>query len=203
MEFIDFASKGGFVMLVIALLSVYVIAVIIYKIYQFWHLDVSNLGFVNKVSLMMQNKKYQDAVDLCRTQTNPISNILICAIVSICNKNINDEKLIRNIENCGSRELRVLESHLRSLEMVANIAPLLGLLGTVIGMVKAFGVISQSASQVDPSLLAGGIWEALLTTIAGLIVAIPAMAAYYIIDSKIEKVKADATDATEIILEFS
>lgn len=202
MDLLDFITKGGYVMLVIILLSVYVTAVILYKIYQFWHLDATNLSFIGQVSKLLKEKRYQDAVNLCKVQTNPISNIIVCVITSMCKNDISEDKVIRDIENCGSRELRIFESHLRSLEMVANIAPLLGLLGTVIGMVKAFAIISDSASQVDPSLLAGGIWEALLTTIAGLIVAIPAMVAYYIIDNKIEKIRADAKDAVEIVLEY-
>ena len=84
--------------------------------------------------------------------------------------------------------------------MVANLSPLLGLLGTVTGMVKVFAGISQTGSGVDPALLAGGIWEALLTTVAGLAVAIPALAAHYILESKIDGIRAMLKDTAMSIM---
>ena len=85
---------------------------------------------------------------------------------------------------------------MRGLEMVSNVAPLLGLLGTVIGMVTAFSRLEGAGSRVDPSLLAGGIWEALLTTVGGLVVAIPAVVAYYIFDGLIERVRGVMKDTS-------
>ena len=75
--------------------------------------------------------------------------------------------------------------------MISNIAPLLGLLGTVIGMITAFSKLEESGSRVDPAILAGGIWEALLTTAFGLIVAIPALAAFYWLDGRVDNVRED------------
>src|SRR5262249_28066281 len=75
------------------------------------------------------------------------------------------------------------------------IAPLLGLLGTVSGMVKAFAKLELAGSRVDPAMLAGGIWEALLATVAGLTIAIPAMAAHYIFEGKVDRIRADMKDA--------
>jgi biopolymer transport protein ExbB len=92
---------------------------------------------------------------------------------------------------------------MRGLELVANVSPLLGLLGTVIGMVDAFAALEQAGSKVDPSLLAGGIWTALLTTVAGLSVAIPALAAHNIFDGKIESVRARMRDITIRIFSLS
>jgi len=80
------------------------------------------------------------------------------------------------------------------------VGPLLGLLGTVIGMIAAFAKLSEAGTRVDPSQLAGGIWQALITTVGGLIVAVPAMAAYYLIDSIIERVRATMRDVTVQIL---
>ena len=89
---------------------------------------------------------------------------------------------------------------MRGLEMAATTAPLIGLMGTVIGMIKSFGKLSEAGSRIDPSMLAGGIWEALATTAGGLMVAIPALAAYYIIDSIVERVRATMRDVTIQVL---
>lgn len=75
---------------------------------------------------------------------------------------------------------------LRPLEIVAAVAPLVGLLGTVLGMIEAFAALSEVKGQIDPAILAGGIWKALLTTAAGLIVAIPALVAWHFFDKKVE-----------------
>src|SRR5262249_11558859 len=91
-------------------------------------------------------------------------------------------------------------SYLRSLEMTAAIAPLMGLLGTVCGLIRSFSKIGEAGSKVDPTMLAGGIWEALLTTAGGLAVAIPALGAHYILDGIIEKVRASMKDVSVQIL---
>lgn len=89
---------------------------------------------------------------------------------------------------------------MRGLELVGNISPLLGLLGTVMGMVTAFARLGEAGNRVDPAMLASGIWEALITTVAGLVVAIPAVAAYYVIDGFIERVRSTMKDVTVQIL---
>ena len=84
--------------------------------------------------------------------------------------------------------------------MTAMIAPLMGLLGTVVGMINSFSKLSSAGTRVDPSILAGGIWEALLTTAGGLSVAIPALGAHYILDGVIEKMRATMKDVSVQIL---
>jgi biopolymer transport protein ExbB len=91
--------------------------------------------------------------------------------------------------------LRDARSGLRALELIATIAPLIGLLGTVLGMIAAFQALQQSGNQADPSILAGGIWEALLTTAAGMAVAIPASMALTWFESVADRVQADMEDA--------
>lgn len=86
----------------------------------------------------------------------------------------------------ASKELHELRNGMRLLELIASAAPLIGLLGTVIGMIEAFKQLETAGSQVDPSMLSGGIWQALLTTAAGLVVALPALTAWHMFDRKIE-----------------
>ena len=89
---------------------------------------------------------------------------------------------------------------MRGLEVIASLSPLLGLLGTVLGMIKAFVRLESAGTKVDPAILAGGIWEALLTTAFGLSVAIPALAAFYILEGQVENVRAQMKDASIRVL---
>ena len=96
-------------------------------------------------------------------------------------------------------EIEGLRGGMRALELIAAVAPLLGLLGTVFGMIEAFRALEQAGSQVDPSLLSGGIWEALLTTAAGLSVAIPALAAFHWFDRSLERLRFLLEDRLSIV----
>lgn len=191
----ELLAKGGVVMPVILVLSVYVVAVIIYKIYQFWSTGAFAISFVDGVLKAIEGKKIAEARNIANKHSGPIARVVSATIDAISNRGISDEQRVRVIESVAIREIRIYETHMRGLEMVANISPLLGLLGTVTGMVKVFAGISQTGSGVDPALLAGGIWEALIATVAGLAVAIPALAAHYILESRIDSIRAALKDA--------
>lgn len=195
----ELLEKGGAVMAILLLLSVYVFSVIFYKLFQLWRAQAIGGGFNRKLLSLIENKKFQEALNLTSSYKSPVAKVAQTAL-QLAGQNKTQEQRIKAIEASGTKEIRNFESHLRGLEMVANIAPLLGLLGTVIGMVKAFAGIHEIGSRVDPSVLAGGIWEALLTTVAGLAVAIPALAAHYIIDGKLENIRSIMKESTSNIL---
>ena len=196
----ELLEKGGVVMPVIMALSVYVVAVVIYKTYQLYQTGAFTTAFIDHVIEAVENKKMTEAMNIASNNNSPAARVIGVTINSIGNRSISDEKRTRIIESTAIREIRPYESHMRGLEMVANISPLLGLLGTVTGMVKVFAGISQTGSGVDPALLAGGIWEALIATVAGLAVAIPALAVHYIFESKIESIRATVKDAVMSIM---
>jgi len=196
----ELLDKGGVVMIIILGLSVYVAAVILYKLFQFWRLQAFRMGFIANIIDSVGHKKYKEAQRIAGNQRSPVARVIETVLETLGQAALSEDKKMRAIESSGAKQIRVFESHLKGLEMVANIAPLLGLLGTVIGMVKAFAGIQEIGSRVDPSVLAGGIWEALLTTVAGLAVAIPALAAHYIIDNKIEGIRATMSEAVSNIL---
>ena len=100
----------------------------------------------------------------------------------------------------GAARLASLRSHLRLLELIAMICPLLGLLGTVLGMIDAFRSLEAAGSRVDPAILSGGIWVALLTTAAGLLVAIPAAAAHHVFEGIVERTAHSMEDALTRVL---
>lgn len=200
MLFAELLSKGGVIMFLIIILSIYVMTIIFYKLFQFTTIENLDDKFIDEIILACDDKQFAKAVAIVKKIRNPIARVLEQAIRSKANNNLSDDQKIRNMEAVGSRQVRYLDSHMRGLELVAAISPLLGLLGTVIGMVKSFSGIEQLGSKIDPSVLAGGIWEALLTTAAGLVVAIPALAAYHIIDSKVEHYRQLMNEAVSQII---
>lgn len=193
-------EKGGVVMLILGLLSVYGLSIIFYKIYQFMSAGIFNVSYVDGVMQPVKKGELSEAKQKLAAQKGPVSRIMRVAIDCVMNREMSLKSRESEIARVGSADIRYLESHMRGLEMIATTAPLLGLLGTVIGMIKAFSKLGEAGARVDPSMLAGGIWEALLTTVGGLAVAIPALAVYYLLDSLIEKVRSQMRDVTVQVL---
>ena len=187
-DIIDLVLKGGPVMLLLLGLSIISLTIIVIKILQFYKLELNN---IKKVYLALDNiekNKLTNVKNLLSKVMHPAARIVI---VTIDSQKLNEEDKENQISIEGEKELRNLEYLLKPLEVISNIAPLLGLLGTVIGMINAFSKLEEAGSRVDPAILAGGIWEALLTTAFGLIVAIPALAAFYWLDGRVDKARED------------
>lgn len=196
-------DKGGLIMVIMGGLSVYITAVIMFKIYQFWRMQNLNPIFVSQLEDRLDREALKKYLIHAKLNNNPVAKMMLSALKTIEKPNVTLDIAREEISRVGAAELSYLESHIRGMELVANVAPLLGLLGTVIGMVDAFSALESAGSNVDPSMLAGGIWTALLTTVAGLVVAIPALSAYYIFDGKIEQVRAKMRDISVRILSLT
>ncbi len=192
--------KGGVMMYALIALSIYSLAVIILKIAQFSKANVFDRSFIDAALQEIKNGDRSKATLTLEAIAGPVARIMRITFSCVANREISQKSKEAEIMRVGSADIRYLESHLRSLEMVAMIAPLMGLLGTVIGMINSFSKLSLSGARVDPTLLAGGIWEALLTTAGGLAVAIPALAAHYIFDGIIEKTRSTMKDVSVQIL---
>lgn len=200
-ENMDLLIKGGPVMIPIILLSIYTLWVIILKVIQFNIVKPLKLRYVSSVIALLKNGETERAKKLIADQKGPVARVMEVTITLLQDEKISKERMESEVERVGATEMRQLESHLRGLEMAGTISPLLGLLGTVIGMVKAFGQLAASSAQANPASLANGIWEALITTVGGLVVAVPAVAAFYIIDGYVEKVRGAMRDsATQVLL---
>ena len=180
--------KGGPVMILLLGLSIISLTIIIIKIIQFYKSDLHNIKKIDTAMEMIENNKLSNAKNLLNTIYHPASKIILLTIES---QKLSEEDKENKISIEAEKELRSLEFLLKPLEVISNIAPLLGLLGTVIGMINAFSKLEEAGSRVDPAILAGGIWEALLTTAFGLIVAIPALAAFYWLDGRVDKTRED------------
>ena len=193
-------AKGGVVMYGLAALSIYAVAVVIFKVVQFYKANVFDRMFIEpalrEIKQGDRNKAFRTLADI----KGPVARIMRVTFECVANRDMSQKSKEAEITRVGAGDIRYLESHLRGLEMTATVAPLMGLLGTVIGMISSFSRLSISGSRVDPTMLAGGIWEALLTTAGGLAVAIPALAAHYILDGIIEKVRATMKDVSVQIL---
>ncbi len=192
--------KGGPVMIILLIMSIISLAIILLKIYQFYKSDIYNSNKVIPIFKLLKDNKIVQAQELLNTIIHPSSEIILSIID---NKRLSNEDRENEVSIIGEKQIRNLEFLLKPLELIANIAPLLGLLGTVIGMITAFSKLENAGSRVDPAILAGGIWEALLTTAFGLIVAIPALGAFYWLDGKVDKVREDMRHAaikTNIII---
>jgi biopolymer transport protein ExbB len=192
LDLISLVLKGGPVMLILLGLSIISLTIIIIKIFQFYKSDIYNGNKILPVYKLLEDNKISQSKELLNSILHPSSNI-ITSILD--NKNLSNEDRENEVSIIGEKKLRNLEFLLKPLEVISNVAPLLGLLGTVIGMITAFSKLENAGSKVDPAILAGGIWEALLTTAFGLIVAIPALAAFYWLDGKVDKVREEMRHA--------
>ena len=193
---------GGPVMWPILLCSIFAMAIIIEK---FWHLHkvkIDTEDFLSKIMDKMKRHETKEALQICDGTKSPISNILKAGILKYDRPR---QQIIEAIEDASLYEIPRIEKNLTALATIAHVSPLLGLLGTVTGMVRCFQTIqakSTSFHPVSPGDLAGGIWEALLTTVAGLMVAIPTFVAYNYLVSRINHFILEIEKASTELVNF-
>ena len=197
----DALSVGGPALWVIFGISIVLVTVGFWK---FWHLI--KLGAWNRKQadeiLKLWLEKKVEPVDIC--EQNIRAKILGQTILAISDKNYTNEMVREECVRLANKDLNDARRGLRIIDLIITIAPLVGLLGTVLGMIEAFQALQDSGAQADPSALAGGIWEALLTTAAGMGIAIPASILLSWYDSVVENVQADIENlATQAILRTS
>ena len=180
----SYIDKGGLILLILILLSVISISIIFFKFFQFLLLEQKN--FTKLENKIISSKNLNDFMSTKSNLNNPFNNIIYFAAQMLQNPNLEKSQKIAEIKISSEKEIKRLESYLPSLEIISQISPLVGLLGTVIGMISSFNQLEIGGSTVDPAILAGGIWTALLTTAAGLVVAIPALISHYFFEKKIE-----------------
>ncbi len=173
-----FMEDGGPILYLLLVISVLALTLIIAKLIQFWMLRVHARGFVDPALRTWHDGQNSEALGILRGERNPVARVLEVALHGSAGETLRDELLKEEITRVAGLQLDNLRVGLRPLALIANICPLIGLLGTVLGMINAFQALQNAGNRVDPTILSGGIWVALLTTAAGLIVAIPAAAAH-------------------------
>ncbi len=201
-SFIDMAIKGGWVMVPIILLSL----IAVYIFFERWfaikraaHIDQN---FMNRIKDYIMDGKVDAAKTLCQATDNPVAKMIEKGISRI-GRPLNDVNAA--IENVGKLEVYKLEKGLPTLATVSGGAPMIGFLGTVIGMVQAFHEMSTAGNNIDVGALSGGIYTALITTVAGLIVGIIAFFAYNTLVARVDKVintmEASSTEFIDLLNE--
>ncbi|MFH1094017.1 MAG: MotA/TolQ/ExbB proton channel family protein [Candidatus Omnitrophota bacterium] len=200
---VEVINKGGPVMIPIILCSIFALAIILERLMNIYKSKTDSTRFMDDITAALKRNRISEALSICEQTQGPVAHIIKAGI----SKHDRSRHEIREaIEDAGLHEVPKLEKNLSALATIAHVSPLLGLLGTVTGMVNTFQIIQEKAQvmyPVDPSVLAKGIWEALITTVAGLIVAIPSFVAYNFLVAKVENLVVEmeilATDLVNIL----
>ncbi|MDH4183430.1 MAG: MotA/TolQ/ExbB proton channel family protein [Nitrospinota bacterium] len=190
-------AKGGPVMWPILFCSILALAICLERGYNLRHEKVINPTFTAEVRRLSTKGDLDRALALCSGNSFAMARILKAGLNRASHGILEIE---RAIEAAGAHETTLMEANLRGLGVLANITPMLGLLGTVTGMIKAFNVISEAGTG-NPSLVASGIAEALITTAAGLIIGIPALAAYHYFRNKVDRFIYDMEEESLFFVE--
>jgi biopolymer transport protein ExbB len=184
-DIIELLMQGGWIMIPLLLLSFLSIFILIERYLAIKRASQEDKGFMNRIKDYIHDGKIESALALCQSKDDPIARMIEKGITRI-GRPLNDVNTA--IENVGNLEVSRLEKGLPALATVAGGAPMIGFTGTVIGMIKSFWEMSNAGSNIEVSLLAGGIYTALVTTVTGLIVGIIAYFAYNWLVAKVEKV---------------
>jgi biopolymer transport protein ExbB len=181
----ELAIKGGWIMIPIAILSVIAVYIFIERYLAIKKASQTDINFMNKIKDYIHDDKIDSALALCQSTNSPVARMIEKGLQRI-GRPLND--INAAIETIGNLEISTLEKSLPTLATVSGAAPMIGFLGTVIGMIRAFYDMSNAGNNIDVSLLSNGIYTAMVTTVAGLMVGILAYLAYNILVAKVEKV---------------
>ena len=188
-------EAGGPIALLLVLMSVAALSLVILKVWQFTSLRLGNRKFIARTINLHVSGDDEAALTILTRTKNPIARVMEAAILGLRRSTIDRNTVREDVIRIADEALRDLRSHIRALEVIAALSSLLGLLGTVLGMIAVFGDIAGADSRVSPALLSGGIWEALLRTAIGMAVAIPTIVAINWLEAKTEGVSADMESA--------
>lgn len=192
------AAKGGFLMIVLLIISIIAIAIIIERLIKFRKSSINKKAFIDEVNSYIAENQMERAVQFCEEKEHsPLAKMIALAIEHF-EAGISKRKEI--LDAALKKEVHQLEKRLGALATFAAVAPLIGFLGTVTGMVKVFMKLGETGGGVDISLLANGIWEALVTTIGGLTVGIISILFYNFMIGKVETFVHEIDEATNDFL---
>ena len=199
---LELATKGGWIMILLAVLSIIAVYIFIERYIAVSRATKYDNGFMERIREYMKDGKLDSAKALCRGNSTPISRMIEKGISRI-GRPLGD--INSAIENVGNLEVAQLERGVNILAMIASAAPMIGFLGTVIGMIHAFYDMSMAGNNLDITTLSNGIYTAMVTTVGGLIVGIIAYFFHAIISTKIQKVvnllEAKATEFMDVLNE--
>jgi len=179
---LNYFDKGGIVFLALGFLSIVSIAIIIYKFLDIYFFNDLNLKrFLKDSSDVNSFEEVKKLISDCEGKKSFILNEIKQLLEGLKKSSKKDDEVYFYL----NEKFKKIQFLMPSLEIISQVSPLIGLLGTVVGMIDSFNELELGGSLVDPSILAGGIWTALLTTAMGLLVAIPALVSHYFFEKKI------------------
>jgi biopolymer transport protein ExbB len=198
----DLALKGGWILAILAVLSIIAVYIFIERYFAIAKGSKEEKNFMNNIRDFIHDGRIDSAMTLCRNNDSPIARMIEKGLARI-GKPLND--INTAIENVGKLEVSKLEKNIAGLATISGAGPMLGFLGTVMGMIRAFYDMSMAGNNIDIALLSTGIYQAMVTTVAGLIVGIIAYVCYNILVSRIEKLifllEARATEFMDVLHE--
>jgi biopolymer transport protein ExbB len=193
----SFLVNGGPMLWVILLASAVAIVVFIERVLHCHRAQINSAEFLNGVRTVLKRDNVVEALSICDATPGPVARLVKTAIL---NRDFGRDRVRESLEEAGLAEVPRLEEKLNLLATIAQVAPLLGLLGTVLGMIHIFGKMEHEGLNASVQVLSGGVWEALICTAAGLAVAIPAHAGYNYLVSRVNEIVLDMEKAaTEIV----
>ena len=184
-DYMQMAISGGWIMIPLLLLSVISVYIFFERYFAIKRASKVDDTFMNRIKDYIHEGKIDSALALCQSQDTPISHMIEKGITRI-GRPLNDVNMA--IENVGNLEISKMEKGLSVLATVAGGAPMIGFLGTVIGMIRAFFDMANAGNNIDVSLLSSGIYTAMVTTVTGLIIGIIAYFAYNYLVTRVDKV---------------
>lgn len=187
-------DAGGPVIMMLMVMSVVALTIFMMKYWQFLWTGINRHKIIASSLEAWHTRQPEKAIKLLKHSRNPTCPVLITAM-SLQIKNTDPSIAREEVMRLAKLQLASSRSYLKVLEVIATISPLLGLLGTVLGMITAFKNLQGAGSAIDPAVLSGGIWVALLTTAAGLIVAIPTVVGLNWLEQRVERFKLMLEDA--------
>lgn len=181
--FISLIMKGGVVMVPIILGSIVALAIILERFWTLFRIRLNFQQFSQEIFLFLERGHLQKALERCEKVRHPIADVFKLGIL---NRTLTRKELEGMLEREGEEQIQYLERYLGALLIIVGVEPMLGFLGTIIGLIKAFMTWEQLGANITVSALAAGIYQAMVTTAAGLSVAIPAFIFYHLIVGKIK-----------------
>lgn len=184
MNLLSVLAKGGWLMIFLGIFSLIALGIFIERLMVLRKAKINLNAFLMKIRQFINKQDYQNALILCSQTPGPISKVLEKGIRL---HNQSREEIKDSIESAGRAEIYQLEKGFAALATIAGVAPLTGFLGTVTGMIQAFMRIQELGGNVNATVLAGGIWEALITTAAGLLIGILTLLGYNYLVAKVQR----------------
>ena len=190
-------SYGGSVLWLLLIISAVAVAVFIERFLHCHRAQINSTEFLNGVRTVLKRNNVVEAISICDATPGPVARLVKMAIV---NRDQGREQVREALEEAGSAEVPRLEEKLNLLATIAQLAPLIGLLGTVLGFMHTFGSMQESGLNANVGQVSRGVWQAMVCAAAGLAVAIPTHAGYNYLVSRINSIVLDMErSATEIV----